>query len=63
MSQTHHCQTCGRAVVLTGNGEIIRSCIFSDSCVEPVAAKMKATCYSIAALQAMTPEERAKVGI
>jgi len=63
MSQTHHCQTCGRAVVLLKDGDVIRSCIFSDDCQEPVAAKMEATCYSIAALQAMTPEQRAKIGM
>jgi len=63
MSQTHHCQTCGRAVVLLNDGDIIRSCLNSDECHEPVAAQMTATVYSIAALQAMTPEERARIGM
>jgi len=59
-SQTHHCQTCKRAVVLTTKGEIIRSCIDSDNCREPVAAIMTATAYGIARIEQMSPEERAE---
>lgn len=66
MSQTHHCQTCGRAVIIMGDGTIVRSCLKHASnadCHEPVAAKLEATCYSIGALRAMTSEERARIGM
>ena len=60
MSATHTCQSCGRAVVLLDSGKIIRSCLFSDECMEPVAAEMSATAYGLARIEQMSPEERAE---
>lgn len=62
-SQTHHCQTCKRAVILTTKGEIIRSCIDSDNCREPVAGVMTATAYGLARIAQMSPEELHEKGL
>lgn len=58
-SNTHHCQKCNVAVILTDDG-IIRACPNGDGCREPVAGIMTATAYGLARIEAMSLEERAE---
>ena len=59
MSNTHHCQKCKVAVVLTDD-VIIRACPHGQSCREPVAAIMTATAYGLARIAEMSAEELAE---
>lgn len=63
MSNTHHCQKCKRAVILTEGGDILRSCLESENCREPVAGVMTATAYGIARIAQMSPEELHEKGL
>lgn len=45
------------------DGTIIRSCLESDNCRQPVAGVMTATAYGIARIAQMSPEELHEKGL